>query len=67
MFQRGGWRGGWCFSDGEGFIFKWGGASILVGGGFLKKIIRWGNPAVCLPFIIQRVAQIKFNVILTPL
>ena len=70
MFQRGEGEGG-CFSDGEGFIFKWGvpheGASTLVGGGFSKKIVRWGNPAVCLPFIIKKVAQIKFNVILTPL
>ena len=47
MFQ---WVGG-CFSDGGGFIFKWGGglphggASVLVGGGVLKKIIRWGAHA----------------------
>ena len=75
------WKGVSCFNGerGRGGVFQMGrasflsggvpheGASTSVGGGFSKKIVRWGNPAVCLPFIIQKVAQIKFNVILTPL
>ena len=39
--------GGGSFSDGGGFIFKYGGCpmrGIGFGGGGLKKILRWGRP-----------------------
>ena len=43
-------NGGVCFSDGGGFIFKWGvtphgGASVLIGEGVSKKIVGWAGGA----------------------
>ena len=46
-----GGEGGGCFSDGGHLIFKWGGASVLVGGGrgFEKSCKMGGTPSPSMP------------------